>query len=494
MKIMLIGGRSQNPSNYIIEEYMLKLVNEPSILLFPTASEDSLKSKNNLKQLFDRFNCRYEFALLYSETREEIISKIKKANILYFAGGNTDKLVSKIKEYSLEEIINDENKVLVGISAGMIMFSRCGMGDSYSYQDNNHTYNYKMVEGLKYLDILVCPHYDNDDLVLFNDEIKKYNCDAYALENDTAILFDGNKRIIIKADKSKSVYYFNKELNFKMESLYETKTIAVLGPEGTYADLAAKQYINENDGSFKINYYPSIAKTIDAIDDNDLAVLPFENSLDGYVYETIDNLVKKKSFIIDCNMQKIDFAFVSNEDKQDVKKVFVQFKAKAECIEFLTQKNNFEIVITDSNIQSLNELLKSNGGCGAVIPVHKLNDCKFNTVIKNISDSDKNYTKFVVVSKNAILKHDGDLTCSLLVNMKEDHPGVLFNALKIFNDYKLNLNAILSRPTKEGLGKYNFYIEISTTKNRISDLYGCIDEINKNDNYIVTNLGVYPKK
>ena len=494
MKIMLIGGRSQNPSNYIIEECMLGLVNNPRVLLFPTATRDSLKSIENLKQLFDKLNCTYDFALLFSEDRDKIINKIKEYNILYFAGGNTDVLVSRINELNLLDIISTDDKVLVGISAGMIMMSLFGMGDSYSYQDNNHTYNFKMVKGLGLLNITTCPHYDNDDLVIFNDELKKYNASAYALENDTAVVFDGAMRYVLKADKRKSVYYFSKELDFQMESLYETKTIAVLGPEGTYADLAAKQYISDNNVSLKINYYPSISKTIDAIEDNDLALLPFENSLDGYVYETIDNLVKHRCHIIDCNMQKVDFAFVSNDDLKDIKKVFVQFKAKAECIEFLTQKNDFEIVITDSNIQSLNELLKSNGGCGAVIPIHKLKDCSFKTVITNIADAENNYTKFVVVSKDEVKRYSGDLTCSLLINMKEDHPGALFNALKIFNDYKLNLNAILSRPTKEGLGKYNFYIEISTAKDKISDLFGCIDEINKNDNYNVINLGVYPKR
>lgn len=493
MRIMLIGGRSQEPDNFIIEEKMLSYYDNPRVLLFPTATKDSNKSINNLKILFDKLKCSYDFALLYSESRDEIINKINNADILYFNGGNTDVLVNKIIEIGLDDIIKSTDKMLVGISAGMIMMSNMGMGDSYSYQDNNHVYNYKMVKGLGILNIVCCPHYENDDLVVFNDEAIKYDCDAYALEGDTAIIFDNGEIEVIKSNKKRSAYKFTKELNYKMESLYENINIATMGPEGTYCDVATKKYIN-NDNKYKVSYYSSIRKTIDGIKDNDLAVLPFENSLDGYVYETIDNLLKYDYSIIDCAFEHIDFAFVSNAgDISKVKNVYAQFKAKGECLDFLTNKHEFNIITTDSNMASLNLLLKSDESYGAIIPMHKLGDVNFNLVIKNVSDSENNYTKFVVVSKDKKkIEYSGRVICSLIVEMIEDRPGVLFNALKTFNEYNINMNAILSRPTKEGLGKYYFYIEVSSDASRLSDIEKAIGEIGKDKNYKVKNLGIYP--
>ena len=77
--------------------------------------------------------------------------------------------------------------------------------------------------------------------------------------------------------------------------------------------------------------------------------------------------------------------------------------------------------------------------------------------------------------------------------MNEDYPGILFDALKLFNEYKVNLNAIISRPTKEALGKYNFYIEISSKKDEIKNIKSCLDAISKDPRYEVKNLGSYTR-
>ncbi|MDE5714729.1 MAG: Type 1 glutamine amidotransferase-like domain-containing protein, partial [Anaeroplasmataceae bacterium] len=112
------------------------------------------------------------------------------------------------------------DKLYAGISAGAILFCKFGMGDQFTYKDRNHYYNYKMVEGLGFLDITICPHYDHDGLICYNDEIWNYPYDGYALEDDTAILLTGSTNII-KREKSKSVYLFSREHERRMIPLYE---------------------------------------------------------------------------------------------------------------------------------------------------------------------------------------------------------------------------------------------------------------------------------
>ena len=48
---------------------------------------------------------------------------------------------------------------------------------------------------------------------------------------------------------------------------------------------------------------------------------------------------------------------------------------------------------------------------------------------------------------------------SMLFSVK-DKPGALFNVLKIFNKYNLNLTKIESRPAKTVLGEYIFLIDV----------------------------------
>ena len=241
----------------------------------------------------------------------------------------------------------------------------------------------------------------------------------------------------------------------------EAKYIATLGPEGTFCDVACKAYLKKSNKDLRIKYYPSIKKTIEGISECSIGVIPFENSLDGYVLEAIDNLIKNDYKIISELEERVDFAFVSNAKSiADIKNVYVQFKAKAECLDFLTEHNDFNLIITESNMLSLNYLLKSDETYAAIIPLHKAQDYSFNIKLTDISDSKSNYTRFVVVSKKDEEISNTDIKCSLCLYMNEDYPGILFDALKLFNEYKVNLNAIISRPTKEALGKYNFYIEI----------------------------------
>ncbi|MGM9971015.1 MAG: prephenate dehydratase domain-containing protein [Anaeroplasmataceae bacterium] len=488
--IILVGGKTPSILDNTIEDYIISRVTEPKILFFPTASLDSSKTINNLKNQFKEVSSR--FMLLYSNpTKEEIDNNLAWANILYFAGGNTINLVNKIKEYNIDEFLRKTDKLIVGVSAGAIMVSKYGMGDSYSYLDNGHTYNFQMVEGIGLLDVILCPHYDNDDLVVFNDEIRKYKMNAIALENDTALHINENKINVIKAFNNKSIYVWRKENNYIMESLYNKKKIASLGPSGTYCSLATNRFIQKINTNYDIEYYPTIRKTIAGLEENDLAIIPFENTLDGYVLDSIDTLMKANYHIIADIEEKVEFAFVSNDELKDIKNVYVQFKAKAECLEFLTVKNNFNLITTDNNIESLNRLEDSGESYGAIIPLHKLKDTNFKTVIKNVDDRENNYTRFIVLSKddkNNFYKEK--IKCSLGVYMDEDRPGLLFEFLKKFNDYGLNLNAILSRPTKEGLGKYNFYMEIMAYKNNIDSIINCINELS-NGVYRVKNLGIY---
>ena len=493
MNLFLIGGRTTTSGSDNIERFIINYKENPNILLVPAASKDSMRSDKNLSMLFNKYKCQYKFLYLYRNPLN-IYESLEWADIIYFSGGDTRNLTKALLKYNIVEYLKNTDKLLVGISAGMNVMGYAGMGDSDAYQDNYHTYNYKMQDGVGLIDFVMCPHYDNYDLDIFNDVPKEYQKNGLALENDTAIYISDDGYKVIKDNNKNSVYMFLKEDNYKMDSLYNNKTISCLGPEGTFCDVCCKNYLKKSNKDLNIKYYPSIRKTIESLDTTGIAVVPFENSLDGFVLETLDTLIKNNYYITTELEEKVDFAFVSfSKDIKNIKNVYVQFKAKAECIEFLQIKNNFNLITTDSNMLSLENLLKSDETYGAVIPIHKVLDYKFNIVIKGISDSTENYTRFVVIEKNPLKILNNDIKCSLCLFMNEDYPGILFDALKLFNEYKVNLNSIISRPTKEALGKYNFYIEISSKKDEINNILNCINDIKNDKRYGIKNLGIYSK-
>ena len=264
------------------------------------------------------------------------------------------------------------------------------------------------------------------------------------------------------------------------------KDLAVLGPKGTYCDIASKKL----DDKYNVLYYPSILKTSLAVNENIDGLLPFENTLDGFVMETLDNIIKNGFYIVEQLKLPISFSFVSNSKIEDVKEVYVQFKAYGQCISFFSE-NNFKIIITESNMTSLEEVLSKKEGCGAVVPTHSIKNNAFKNIIYNIDDSIHNETRFVYLSKRDNKKISNDLCASLALTSIEDKPGILFSILEMFNNYDFNLKAILSRPRKDEMGKYIFYIEIELSDKEIDKLYSLHKELNDSLNLKVQLLGIY---
>lgn len=271
------------------------------------------------------------------------------------------------------------------------------------------------------------------------------------------------------------------------------KRIAVLGPEGTYSDIACKEYLKAINEEYLISYYPSILKVSEAIDDNTIAVLPFENTLDGFVVESMDYIALNNYYISDQIKLNIDFAFVSNAKcMNDVKKCYVQFKAYGQCVEFIS-KNDFEILRTQSNIESLELLMNSDDSFGAIVPIHAIENENFNITKLHIADSEFNETRFFIVhNKKNITYNDSELEASISVCSIVDRPGILFDILKAFQDLELNLKSIMSRPMKTEMGKYRFYIEVDL-KHDIDKLIKLEQILASHKEFEVNILGIYNK-
>ena len=268
------------------------------------------------------------------------------------------------------------------------------------------------------------------------------------------------------------------------------KKLAVLGPKGTYSDIAARKYLNGND-EYEIEYYQSIIKAINSVDDNTLAIVPFENTLDGFVFEALDSIIAKKLNIISQIKLDIDFAFCANtDDINKVETVFSQFKAYGQCLDFINS-HSFDVIKTESNIVSLNMLKDSGENFGAIVPIHAIKDDEFPLEILHIADSKENETRFFLVSKDKKeIAKKNNLEASVLISSIIDRPGILFDILKVFHDYNINLKSILSRPLKTKMGAYNFYLELSLKDIELESLYELVNNNNNNEDNI-TLLGIY---
>lgn len=226
-KFALIGGKEADTAyDFSLEEKLIKASNlkDIKILYIPFAQIQDLKS-GILKFQKLMMSTNYQYQVLESLEATEITTKFAWSTIIYIGGGHAEELINYVgqsKDFmnALNKAIKDD-KLIMGISAGAIMLSKYGMGDANAYSDIYDGYNYQMVKGLGITNITICPHYDHKGLWCYNDAVKKYDYDGYALEDNTAIYLEEDKVKVFKTKKDKSVYLFKKEFNYLMSPLYE---------------------------------------------------------------------------------------------------------------------------------------------------------------------------------------------------------------------------------------------------------------------------------
>jgi Prephenate dehydratase len=272
------------------------------------------------------------------------------------------------------------------------------------------------------------------------------------------------------------------------------KKIATLGPKGTFSEVAVKKYIEFIKEDAETIFYPTITKAFNAIGEEcELGIIPIENTLDGYVHLSLDLLSQTDLHIISELVIPIQFSFVGNTaDINNIKKVYVQFKAQGQCCKFLEQLEDVKIITTDSNIESLQCAKEGSFEDGAVVPQHIINtENKFPLVIETITDSKENETRFIVLKRgNIAYDENKHYKTSIVITNTVDKPGALAAILNEFSQKNINLNSIMSRPTKEVLGKYIFFIDIDGHYLHDVNVKQALEEIRKEN--VVRILGSFP--
>lgn len=256
--------------------------------------------------------------------------------------------------------------------------------------------------------------------------------------------------------------------------------IAVLGPVRTFSDLAANKYCKSLGSSMTPVYYSSITKAFNAIGSEcEFGIIPIENTLDGYVQIALDLLANSDLKIIQEIVLPIRFSFVGNcKEIEDVKKIYVQFKTHNQCINFIEGLGAVDIITTQSNGVSHEAFLKGKIGEAAIIPSHLLSDQTLVQCMKeDVADSVNNETRFVILSSKASTDQNPNVSwrTSFVVSSDSDRPGLLCDILSEFSKRNINLLSIISRPTKSGVGNYNFLLtsmDVTKWMRLLDRLYG----------------------
>jgi prephenate dehydratase len=237
--------------------------------------------------------------------------------------------------------------------------------------------------------------------------------------------------------------------------------IATLGPAGTFSELAAAEFAANLGQPASLHFYPSLQRTLAAVGlDCPVAVVPLENIVEGVVSPVIDGLLKQPLQIIAELSIPVRFSLVANHHKPQ--KVFAQFVAQGQCSEALA-RINAPVITTASNTEALHLLLAQEGPAAALVPEHAIGAHSFTHVVHDVTDVPHNETRFIVLQPAQALAavEPGQRYKSAIIIVDDaDHPGLLVEHLQAFALARVNLTALVSRPTGQRFGAYHFFIEL----------------------------------
>lgn len=319
------------------------------------------------------------------------------------------------------------------------------------------------------------------DLVKKVAEYKKANSlPVYDPEREEQVIANGVRRM--EDEKLKS--YYTNFLKSTMEisrryqsSILEGLKVAYSGTEGAFAHIAASKIFPT---AQKVPY-TSFKKAYDAVSKGecDCAVLPVENSFAGDVDQVNDLMFTGALFVNGMYDLAVthDLIGVPGANLKDIKTVVSHSQALSQCASFIKENNLKEIEYSNTALAA--EYVKEQGdkSIAAVASAESAKLFDLEVVARSINDDRSNTTRFAVFSQvDSRSAVNSGMNYFSLIFTARDEAGSLAEALSIIGRHGFNMRTLRSRPMKDLLWNYYFYVEAK------GDIYGeegqrCLEEM-----------------
>lgn len=265
--------------------------------------------------------------------------------------------------------------------------------------------------------------------------------------------------------------------------------VAYLGPEGTYTQAAVYKHFGHSVTALALAAIDEIFREVEA-GNADYGVVPVENSTEGVVSHTLDQLVGSPLSIVGEVTLAVHHHLLSNAPALDgVRRVAAHAQSLAQCRKWL-----------DANLPNVvREAVASNGEAARMVRGEKesaaiagraaseLYDLPI--LAANIEDEPNNTTRFLVLGRQRVPATGNDMT-SVLVSI-HNRPGMLHRLLTPAAEAGVDLSRIESRPSRRQPWDYNFFIDLEGHVEEPA-VRRVIDNIEAEAAYLKI-LGSYPK-
>lgn len=248
-------------------------------------------------------------------------------------------------------------------------------------------------------------------------------------------------------------------------------TILYLGPEGTHSHEAALRHYGDTARLIPcLSLYHVFEKLCDGQSrPRPLAIVPVENSSEGPVTQTLDQLAAhpevtiSESFSIPIRNHLL--ARPDIRSLSDIRRVYSHPQALGQCRGTLSKLLPQAELLPESSTATAARRAAEEAGCAALASQAAARTNGLRTLRKNMQDSDENVTRFFVVSASGRIPRPTVKpreVRSLIHLVIGNRPGALLHALAPFDAADVNLTFIQSRPLTGRPWEYGFFIEAAT--------------------------------
>jgi prephenate dehydratase len=272
-------------------------------------------------------------------------------------------------------------------------------------------------------------------------------------------------------------------------------TIAFLGPEGTFAHAAVRSL--STGGEVALLPMANVTLAIEAVrsGDADSALVPLENSVEGAVPATLDELASGPPLIIaEETYLAVTFELMARPGRSlaDIRTVATHPHAEAQVRRWLIKNlPDAEVSLVGSTAGAAQAVAAGeyDAAVGAAVAA-ELNGLA--VIAHDIADNAGAVTRFVRLTRPAPPPpRTGNDRTTLVAYLREDHSGALLEILEEFATRGINLTRIESRPTKGRIGQYCFSIDCEghIDDERVGDAVAALHRVCGDVRY----LGSYPR-
>jgi prephenate dehydratase len=236
--------------------------------------------------------------------------------------------------------------------------------------------------------------------------------------------------------------------------------LTYLGPEGTFTHQAARDLARDGEELVPVGSVRDVIQSVEA-GEAAAGVVAFESSLEGPVPANLDELLLKTTRCMISGERVLPISFTlfrAPDDNEPLEAVMSHAFGLAQCSRFI-EAENVEAHETSSTAGACRDLAENpRPGWGAIGPPMAGEMYGLRAEREHIEDDERAATRFILL-RTSCPEPTGKDRSAFAFRPSHDEPGSLVRLLQEFSLRDINLTAIKSRPTKELLGEYIFYIE-----------------------------------